>query len=444
MLTIVFFVQRPELSAQEWREKYNKLLSMYSKGLSSFVENTADDRNELHDESEPAARGDGTEDEDNEGDDGLDINVDNLIEGVKTFDSKQQQFLACLEAYNDFLQVYVPPSFFIGGRSLETYTLWTTVQNLSPDEQDRRDWAAIADALTLDRTRYPTVETQLAAWYEQNLKELGSFIKEYQQEADEDDNDDEEGSSDEEENDEEEEEDNAGGGETAEEETGERKTPESVTRNSGLMSSARQILSAAFSGGSRSAANDEEPAVDSPSKQIRFASHSNAAATKDGEDGNNNDEDDDDGDDDDDGGDNENIDSSPAFETRRRTTRASARQAASTHASSKTAAEPETQDFAFDPETQQPDVEIFDDENNDENDDVADNKDAADMGKRLLRERVVTPSQQLRTEERVMVAVPLSLPAPGALRRKRAAESSTPARHVVKRAARRPLPSSSR
>ncbi|CAK7209769.1 hypothetical protein SCUCBS95973_000553 [Sporothrix curviconia] len=410
-----------DLSAQEWQERYNKVRSMYVNGSSSkeAQEEAAVAKNRNEDDSGGEGEGeDEDEDGDGDGDDGLDIDVDAIIDGVETLDNRQQQFLGCLDAYNEFLQVYVPPSFFIGGRYLETYTLWTAVQEASSGEQDKRDWGAIVSALGLDSDKYPALETQLAAWYDQNLKELGSFLKEYQQEAEGD--DDEEGDSsgdggddnddDEEEKEQEQEQEQAGT------QDGPRsgKTPVSAARNSGLLSSARQILSAAFSGGSRATTAEGEPAAETPSKRVRFSGRTDAEA--------NNDSDDDD-----------DTSGSPAFETRRRTTRASARKTAA--APGNKATEPETQDFAYALETQQPDVDMEGEEEEDRRDEGSAGTGATPHGR-----RVATPSQQLQTEERIMAAVPLSLPALGPSRLKRPAESSTPGRHAGKRTARQSMP----
>ncbi|CAK7205848.1 hypothetical protein SEUCBS139899_008627 [Sporothrix eucalyptigena] len=401
--------KRPELSTEEWQEKYSKLRSLYVGGPSSTESQVppTPPRKPAAGSAEGGQQGqsgqenkDGDEDQedkDQDGDDGFDIDDDAILSAAKSLDNKQKEFLELLDGYNSFLQFYVPPSFFIGGRYLETYTLWTAVQDAS-GQPDKRDWNAIVNALGFDSTQYPVLATQLEAWYDHNLKEFGSFLEQYKEEAGDDDE--------EEDDDDDEDEDEDDADEQAQAEPSGSKTLESISHGGGLLSSARQILSAAFSAG-RSTPTKEPPA-ESPSKRVRFSSQNNQAQAES-----------DDEDNDDDKDDNGN----PVFESRQ--TRSSARRAASTPTSMPL--EPDTQDFAYGPATQA-DVDMGD---------ANDNGAGGGIGH---ESHLATPSQQLHTEERIVATAPLSLPAPGSARRKRPAASSTTATPMTKRTARRSMP----
>ncbi|CAK7270340.1 hypothetical protein SEPCBS57363_004051 [Sporothrix epigloea] len=411
--------KKPYLSAQEWHHKYDKLRFLYTNSPSANEERSAAAPEKgsagVLDEAQDNFEDQDHQDDDS-GDDGLDIDVDTILNGVEVLDYKQQQFLACLDAYNEFLQVYVPPSFFIGGRYIETYTLWTAMQGASSGEPDRRSWGSIVKALGLDSTMHPALETQLAAWYDQNLKTLSSFLKEYLQECAEVDDvgDQEDDSNDDEEDVEVGAKDENGVAESDDDHDGEDvypdddksaknapsagKTTEPPDHGTGLISSARKLLSAAFLGGSRAAVTEARPA-ETPSKRVRIPGRDHAEAHSEEKDVD---------------------DASPSFETRLRAARVPARK--TTANSDRMITEPETQDFAYDPETQQPEITFGDDEEEEVN-----------TGQTPREEHMVTPSQQLLAANRNVAAVPLSLPAS---RRKRPAASPALRRDVPKRVTR--------
>lgn len=314
----------------------------------------------------------------------------------------------------------MPPSFFIGGRYIETYTLWTAVQGASSGEPNRRSWSSIVNALGFDSTLHPALETQLAAWYDQNLKTLSSFLKEYQQESvelddvgdeeddsDDDDDDDDDGDKDENgvaESDDDHDGEDAypAGGKSAQSVSGADKTIEPPDHGTGLISSARKLLSVAFLGGSRAAVTEARPAK-TPSKRAWSSGRNHAEAH---------------------GEEKDFGDASPFFETRLRAARVPAKE--TTANSNVTITEPETQEFAYDPETQQPETLFGDDEEEEE----------VNTGQTPREELVVTPSQQLLAADCNVAAVPLSLPAHGHSRRKRPAASPALRRDVSKRVTR--------
>ncbi|CAK7268126.1 hypothetical protein SEPCBS119000_002902 [Sporothrix epigloea] len=410
-----------ERTAQEWRRIYYKLRALYTNAPSSDDARAAAAPQNGSATVHPQAPNRFTDDEDEEdeyeegGDDGLNIDVDAILDNVESFDDKKRHFLSCLEAYNDFLQVYVPPSFFIGGRYLETYTLWTAVEAESSGERDKGRWGRVASALGFESAKYPALESQLEAWYNQNLKELGAFLAEFQsedagiddgvsqgegsqeEEGEEEEVEEDDGDGMEDDNaviagddDDDEEEDDPGEDQNAPEDVSPSKTARPTDRSTGLISSARKMLSATFLGGSKSAATEAE-AAKTPSRRVRFPGR--ASAETDENDGDND---------------------SPAFETRLRMARRPAQGRPS--ASGNVITDPETQDFAFDPETQQHET-VFDELEEDE----------AAAEQALREERAFAPSQQ------PLVTASPSLTAPVTPRRKRPAETPSRGRDSAKR-----------
>lgn len=409
--------QYPDISRTELRRRYYRLRDLYTKADTVPADAPAEEapaetpavrRANHHSEIQNGGRGDeqggAVEDNNENAADDIDLDDDAILNGVGDLDSDQQEFQECLNQYNDYLQVYVPPSFFIGGRYLETYSLWTAIQ-IAADEHDRIDWGVVIDTLGLDSTKFSRLASQLAAWYELNLKEFRSFWKRYTEQA----QDAEDGES---EDDEEDEDEVQAEAEEVAQEPPSGPAPGSARRSTGLMASLRGIASA-FTGGETAG---DAPVPESPNKHVRF---SGVQPGQDNHHGHASDPDDDD--DSDDNG-------SPAFETRRRT-RSSTQQRTP---KKKTALEPETQDFAFDPETQPPTDLGGDDDEEEEGLDDDDGEDWQVYG----TPSKATPARQLRSEERIVSAVPQSLPAPGSAKRKRTAAisaSASPAKRLQRK-----------
>ncbi|KIH91357.1 hypothetical protein SPBR_01820 [Sporothrix brasiliensis 5110] len=333
------------------------------------------------------------------GDDGLDLDDDAILNGVGDHDNQQQVFQKCLDEYNDYLGVYVPPSFFIGGRFLDTYSLWTALQDAA-DDGDRINWDSVVETLGLDSTKYTLLASQLAAWYDFNLKEFRSFWIRYK-EVTEASGSDEEGE-DEEGGEEDEGEVSDGEAEAAEADVqapSGNPAPGTASRSRGLVDVVRGLFRS-------SEAHPDAPAPESPSKHVRFSGAEGDGGAGDVG-GDSNEEEDSDEEDDEDG-----------FQTRRGT-RSGARQRTPTKTRT---VEPETQDFAFGNETQAP-TDLGGDGENEDDEGGFDEVDAQMRG----APGKATPTRQLRSEDRAVASVPRSLPAPGSTKRKRTAAAPSAA-----------------
>lgn len=383
--------QHPDISHKELRRRYDRLRSLYTKAdatpagaeAEEAPAETQADPNVNHQTEVQNGEQNDNDNENTANSDNVDLDDTAILNSVGDLDSDRQEFQTRLDQYNDYLKVYVPPSFFIGGRYLETYSLWTAMQSAA-DEHDRIVWDAVLDTLGLDSTKFPHLASQLAAWYDLNLKEFRSFIKRFREEA-QGAQEDEDGESGDDREDEGEEEEEA--------EEGVQKPPSgpapgSARSSKGFLASVRGFLT----GGE---ASGDAPVPESPSKHVRFS----GAQPKE--------------DNDDDHADENN--GSPTFESRRITRSATLKWSPKKKAK---ALEPETQDFAFNPEAQPP-TDLGGDDNGEKEESAEDDgKDWEVHG---------TPSKhgrQLRTEERIVAAVPQSLPAPGSAKRKRTAAIS--------------------
>ncbi|KAL1888638.1 hypothetical protein Sste5346_009430 [Sporothrix stenoceras] len=409
--------QHPDVSVKDFRRRYHRLRNLYTKSNATpagspvkATATTAASPSVNHQNDVPnGEQEEGADDNADEMEvDGLDLDDDAILNGVGDHDSAQQEFQKCLDDYNDYLTLYVPPSFYIGGRFLDTYSLWTALQD-SVDDNDRIDWGAVIETLGLDRAKHPQLASQLSAWYDLNLKEFRSFWNKYKEAVEEA----------EEEESEDDEEAEGEGGEEEEGEEAEDEPSGSARRSTGtgFVSSILGIF-----GGGGSSGSTQAP--ESPSKHVRF---SGAQAAEEEEESAQEDEEDDDDDEEDD------------FETRRVTRSASQqlqtpKKQKQRQTPKKAALEPETQDFAFDPETQAPldlagDDEIEDMEEDEENEE--------EDWRPLSSSKKATPARQLRTEERVVAAVPQSLPPPGSAKRKRtaaaASSTATPAKRLQRK-----------
>ncbi|KAL1904599.1 hypothetical protein Sste5344_009682 [Sporothrix stenoceras] len=407
----------PDVSVKDFRRRYHRLRNLYTKSNATpagspvkATATTAASPSVNHQNDVPnGEQEEGADDNADEMEvDGLDLDDDAILNGVGDHDSAQQEFQKCLDDYNDYLTLYVPPSFYIGGRFLDTYSLWTALQD-SVDDNDRIDWGAVIETLGLDRAKHPQLASQLSAWYDLNLKEFRSFWNKYKEAVEEA----------EEEESEDDEEAEGEGGEEEEGEEAEDEPSGSARRSTGtgFVSSILGIF-----GGGGSSGSTQAP--ESPSKHVRF---SGAQAAEEEEESAQEDEEDDDDDEEDD------------FETRRVTRSASQqlqtpKKQKQRQTPKKAALEPETQDFAFDPETQAPldlagDDEIEDMEEDEENEE--------EDWRPLSSSKKATPARQLRTEERVVAAVPQSLPPPGSAKRKRtaaaASSTATPAKRLQRK-----------
>ncbi len=343
---------------------------------------------------------------------GGDIDDDDILLGLEGEDERKKEFLESLEAYNNNFDVYVPSSFLIGGRFLETYSLWTAVRDMQK-EQDQRDWGAVVRVLGLDADKHPSVEKQLAAWYAQNLEKLEVLWQELLEAmggADDGDDDDDD--------------------EIGEEDNGLPEQPaveqSPGSRGGGLFATAKRLFGSAFQS-SDPAAKDQR--AESPSKRVRFSAEEPVAAAANGGDGEDSDE----------------ADGSPVFEPRpqRTPTRSPERTLRRSQRSARTpepapqpgeangvAAEPETQDFAYDPNTQHA-LDV-----------VAEDKDEDEQGDGSGGGVDATPSQQLRTEIHNVDAIPVSLSARPATRSRGSVEPPVTSSAATPRANRRSLPAS--
>ncbi|EPE03231.1 transcription factor [Ophiostoma piceae UAMH 11346] len=384
----------PSVTPDDWREEYSTIKSWYEDGLSQRERREAGAPGEIEADppvateeiaaSQPAQTAqDGNtvlevqvQEQEPTVDADLDLDDDAILDGINSQLDKQQEFLGKLEVYNDYTGVYVPPSFFIGGRYLETCSLWFAVEEQGVSLEDV-DWPKIAASLGFKETGRPSLWKQLAGWFHQNLKEFDKILEQMINEAEGEEEDEDEELEDDEEEDEEEEDVETGNREDVEvaaatEALGDgdaelsESQPLPQQKPMGIFSSAKKrLLAIAFP---NSDPVDNEAGPTSPSKRVRFSAMP-ATINNDAE-----------GDDDDDD-----------FEPPR--TRSAAHP---------TPAEPETQDFAYSEESQQA-VDLDDDLATREDADAA-----GDAGVSTAAE-ASTPSQQLHTED-VVVPTPRTLP----------------------------------
>ncbi|EFX06155.1 transcription factor [Grosmannia clavigera kw1407] len=202
-------VQYPKVSIEQWEARYKRLRAWYEKVDTFDLEedrlserpstavdppamtNAASGDNQAiaashdHNDNDGNDRnGDQSGDEDEDVEDGdVDFDASALLEEVSAQDGAQKQFLGFVDFFNaNGGGYYIPRAFVIGGRLLDIWTLWTTVQDVTPDPKTR-DWGRVARALSFDTAKHPAVQHELEIWYAHNMAEFEEARAEF--EADE-------------------------------------------------------------------------------------------------------------------------------------------------------------------------------------------------------------------------------------------------------------------
>lgn len=370
--------EHSSLSATEWRETYNELKDWYKKAFPGNSRNEATpstsaghiEAPELDDGvnstqvdvptaptefEEPEA---GEEMAEDPGDD-MNLDDDAILDSNDSHIEEQQLFLSRLEKYNKFASPPIPTSFPVNDRMMETFSLWKAIQEQDAESVENINWSIIARSLGYSDTDYPGVDKLLAdrymtiklAGFQALLDGFNKKIDDGEDDGEDDGNDEGDGTDDDE-----------------QESEGEDVPTGDIlpSQQWGILSSVKRRVSDVFS--SKSPAVNGDALASSPSKRVRFTEKNTSEAHED-----NDDNDDDDGGDDEDNEDDEDNDDDE-FESH------------SQPVTLQAAGEPETQDFAYDPDTQHVDMSDVEDD------------DEEDAGPSAV-EPSLTPSQQLQAEQ---------------------------------------------